>query len=225
MKNNQYLKVVILGFIGFLLIVALIFALASRLDYWQGWVFSLIYGILLLVLFIAFANKPGVIRERAKLIPAGTKWWDKIFYAFYIPMFFATIIIAAIDARFGWTAQLPAAVYITSYMVHIFSWFIAYWAMWVNEFFFRTVRIQAGQKVVQSGPYSFVRHPGYVGGILMAPSTALILGSLWALIPAAGVVVLLIVRTYLEDSTLQKELPGYIKYTKKVRYRLLPGAW
>jgi protein-S-isoprenylcysteine O-methyltransferase Ste14 len=99
--------------------------------------------------------------------------------------------------------------------------------MWVNNWFSSTVRIQMDrdQHVVQDGPYRYVRHPGYVGGILMAVSASLILGSLWALIPASIVVLLLVIRTYLEDTTLQKELPGYADYTKKVRYRLVPGLW
>ena len=97
--------------------------------------------------------------------------------------------------------------------------------MWVNRFYSSVVRIQTGQEVVQDGPYRFVRHPGYVGGILMAISSSLIFGSLWALIPAGIVVILLIIRTHLEDITLQKELQGYIDYTKKIRYRLLPGIW
>ena len=89
------------------------------------------------------------------------------------------------------------------------------------------MRIQhdRGHEVIQTGPYKYVRHPGYIGGILMAISTALVLGSLWALIPAGIVAILLIIRTYLEDITLQKELPGYAEYAKNVRYRLLPLVW
>ncbi|HUV75978.1 MAG TPA: isoprenylcysteine carboxylmethyltransferase family protein [Dehalococcoidales bacterium] len=99
--------------------------------------------------------------------------------------------------------------------------------MWVNRFFSSVVRIQKdrGQEVVQNGPYHSVRHPGYVGGILMAISTSLVLGSLWALIPAGVIFILLVIRTYLEDTTLQKELTGYADYAKKVRFRLLPGIW
>jgi len=99
--------------------------------------------------------------------------------------------------------------------------------MRTNNFFSFTVRIQKGrgQEVVQNGPYHFIRHPGYVGGILMAISSSLVLGSLWALIPASIVTILLIIRTYLEDITLQKELQGYNEYSKEVRFRLLPGVW
>ena len=97
----------------------------------------------------------------------------------------------------------------------------------LNRFFSTTVRLQCdrGQYVIRSGPYRIVRHPGYVGGILLGISMALVLGSLWALIPAGGVLILLIIRTYLEDITLQKELQRYTDYAQKVRYRLVPGIW
>jgi protein-S-isoprenylcysteine O-methyltransferase Ste14 len=140
----------------------------------------------------------------------------------------AILIIGALDTgRFGWTQELSIAFYVVSYAVFLLSIFSFTWPMWVNEWFSSTVRIQKDrdQQVVQTGPYKIVRHPGYVGGILMSVSMALILGSLWALIPASFSVVILVIRTYLEDITLQKELVGYADYAKKVRYRLLPGIW
>ena len=101
------------------------------------------------------------------------------------------------------------------------------WALWVNRFFSSVVRIQTdrGHKVVRNGPYRFVRHPGYAAGIVSLISLPLVLGSMWGLIPAGLMVLLLIIRTHLEDTTLQKELAGYVDYTKRVRYRLLPWIW
>jgi protein-S-isoprenylcysteine O-methyltransferase Ste14 len=99
--------------------------------------------------------------------------------------------------------------------------------MWTNRFFSSTVRIQTdrGHEVVEGGPYRFMRHPGYVGAILLVTSISLVLGSLWALIPAGVVAVLLIIRTCLEDITLQRELTGYADYARRVRFRLVPGIW
>jgi protein-S-isoprenylcysteine O-methyltransferase Ste14 len=99
--------------------------------------------------------------------------------------------------------------------------------MWTNNFFSRVVRIQTdrGHYVVQDGPYRFVRHPGYLAGCFSLLSMPLALGSLWGLIPATLAVLLIIIRTYLEDATLQNELTGYHQYAKKVKYRLLPGIW
>jgi protein-S-isoprenylcysteine O-methyltransferase Ste14 len=101
------------------------------------------------------------------------------------------------------------------------------WAEAVNKFFEVTVRIQTerGQKVIDTGPYAIVRHPGYVGGILFCVGTALCLGSVWALVPASLASAILILRTQWEDQTLQAELSGYKEYTQRVRYRLIPGVW
>ena len=99
--------------------------------------------------------------------------------------------------------------------------------MTANRFFSTMVRIQEerGHVVASSGPYRYVRHPGYVGYITAAFATALALGSLWALVPAGLGMCAFVVRTALEDKTLQKELAGYKEYTQRVRYRLLPGVW
>ncbi len=226
-ESKMYFKLVVQGIFSLLLIIVLMFILAGRITYWQGWVFSgiAIFGVL--VQSLLFAGKTELVKERMKPGP-GTKWWDKVFFAAYIPMFFAGVIVAIIDAgRFGWTSYLPLSVYIPGCIAFVLSLFIYSWAMWINSFFSSAVRIQTdrGQKVVQDGPYRFIRHPGYVAGILMAISVSLVLGSLWALIPAGVVVILLIIRTYLEDTTLQQELIGYADYTKKVKYRLFPGIW
>jgi len=226
-ENAWYLKIVFKGFFALVLIIAFIFLLAGRLTYWQGWVFSIVTVLLVVVQLIVFADKTDLVKERFKPGP-GTKWWDKVFWALYAPLFFAIVIVACLDAgRFRWSLKLPVAVYVLSYIAFVISIYLYSWAMWVNRWFSSTVRIQMDrdQRVVQDGPYRYVRHPGYVGGILMAISTSLVLGSLWALIPASIVVMLLIIRTYLEDTTLQKELPGYADYTQKVRYRLVPGLW
>ncbi|HDS45962.1 MAG TPA: isoprenylcysteine carboxylmethyltransferase family protein [Methanomicrobia archaeon] len=224
---SQYLKIVVKGFFALLIIIAIIFILAGRLSYWQGWVFSIVTVLLVTAQLLVFAGKTELARERFKPGP-GTKWWDKLLLALYGPLFFAIVIIACLDAgRFRWSPELPLAVYITSYLGYGYSIYLYSWAMWVNQWFSSTVRIQTDrdQQVVQDGPYRYVRHPGYVAGILMALSTAVALGSLWALVPAALVVLLLIIRTALEDRTLQNELPGYAEYAHTVRYRLIPGLW
>jgi protein-S-isoprenylcysteine O-methyltransferase Ste14 len=109
----------------------------------------------------------------------------------------------------------------------VFSSVLINWAMVVNPFFEPTVRIQDDRehRVVSSGPYAFVRHPGYLSGILWITSIPLILGSLYGLLPVGFYSVLMIIRTYLEDRTLKEELDGYREYSAKVRYRLFPGIW
>ena len=222
-----YFRALIKRLVAFLLGIAAIFILAGRINYWQGWVFGGIAIIAFSIVAIMYASRLDLAKERLKPGP-GTKWWDKIFYALYIPMHLAVIVLASLDAgRFLWTAQLPVSVYIVGYIVHIFSYVMALWPMGTNKFFSSVVRIQEDRnhQVVQEGPYRFIRHPGYVAGVLSGVSTSLVLGSLWALIPGGIIILLFIIRTYLEDNTLQKELPGYADYAKKVKYRLAPGVW
>ena len=118
-------------------------------------------------------------------------------------------------------------VYVAAYVVLVVAYGLVLWAMWTNRFFSSVVRIQTdrGHHVVHDGPYRFVRHPGYVGAILLGLASAVALGSLWALIPAGLMAMAVIVRTALEDATLKRELPGYAEYASRVRYRLLPGVW
>jgi protein-S-isoprenylcysteine O-methyltransferase Ste14 len=215
------------SFISIIAIGVAIFALAGRLDYWQGWLFFSTFLILMAAFGVFFVKKPDLVQERLKPGP-GVKWWDKIFFVLYIPLSFSVSLLAALDAgRFHWSPQLPIVLYPVTFVLILFGYCIIYWAMWTNNFFSSRVRIQTdrGHYVVTEGPYHYVRHPGYVGMIIFIPASALLLGSLYALIPAGVTIFLLVIRTSLEDITLQKELPGYSDYTKQVRFRLIPCIW
>jgi protein-S-isoprenylcysteine O-methyltransferase Ste14 len=130
--------------------------------------------------------------------------------------------------RLGWSPQFPLALQIIGLVVAVLGHdFLLVWAMVSNAFFVATVRIQTDRQhtVTSSGPYRFVRHPGYLGAILLHLGTPFMLNSLWAIIPAGLTILVLIVRTRLEDKTLQAELPGYADYVVRVHYRLFPGLW
>ena len=225
--GRRYWLIMARGILRFVAILAAMFFLAGRLSYWQVWGYGasgLLFGLVVAVLF---AGKPDVIEERVRPGP-GMKWWDRVFFALYIPCFLAVLAVASLDAgRHHWTAALPAPAYVAAYTILVLAYGIVLWAMWTNRFFSSVVRIQTdrGHHVVQDGPYRFVRHPGYVGAILLGVASAVALGSLWSLIPAGLMAMLVTVRTALEDATLQRELPGYTEYASKVRYRLLPGVW
>jgi protein-S-isoprenylcysteine O-methyltransferase Ste14 len=157
----------------------------------------------------------------------GTKPWDKILIGFALPAILAIFAVAALDdGRFQWF-PVPWWVSGVGYVLFLMGMGIVTWAEAVNKFFEPTVRLQTerGHKVIDTGPYAVVRHPGYVGGILFCVGAALCLGSVWALIPAGLASALLILRTRWEDQTLQAELAGYKEYTERVRYKLIPGAW
>jgi len=214
-------------FAFFLVISASIFAIAGKLAYWQGWLFCGIILILLVITSVKFVNKKDLMQERLKPGP-GVKWWDRIFFIFHIIFIIALFDVSVYDGgKFHWSPKLPIIVYIVAYIIMLFSSSFIIWSMLTNNFFSRNVRIQAdrGQYVVQDGPYGFVRHPGYLGMILTVLSVPLVLGSLWGLIPAVLDVIAFIIRTYLEDRMLQKELLGYTDYAQKVRYRIMRGIW
>ena len=212
---------------GNLILIALLFGIAGRWDWWNGWALSAVYILWTLgtVIFILPVN-PEMLAERSH--PKEMKTWDKILLSLMGVFMLASYSIAALDLRLDWSDSLPLWVQIVGLVVAVIGYdIILVWSMVVNAFFIATVRIQddRGQHVVSHGPYAFVRHPGYFGTILMNLAVPFLLNSLWALIPALGVAAVLAVRTRLEDETLQAELPGYKEYTQKVHFRLFPGIW
>jgi len=202
-----------------------LFLSAGRLDWWMAWAY---FGILVInTVLVARIMHPELLAERTG-IGEGAKKWD-FFLALYLgrvgPL--AMLTVAGLDKRFGWSADVPLAWQWVALLVVVLSMVLSDWAMMVNKFFAHVVRIQKdrGQTVVKAGPYCFVRHPGYVATLLHYVAAPFMLGTLWALIPAGLIWVVVIVRTALEDRTLREELEGYQDYTRRVRYRLLPGVW
>jgi protein-S-isoprenylcysteine O-methyltransferase Ste14 len=136
-------------------------------------------------------------------------------------------IVAGLDERFGWSPQTAPAIHLIGLTFFALGQGLFSWAMALNKYFSTLVRIQIdrGHTVATSGPYRYIRHPSYTGYIVSFLGMSLALGSLWALTPTGLIACLLVVRTALEDRTLQDELPGYKDYAERVRYRLLPGIW
>lgn len=212
---------------SFSVLFLLIFVAAGRIGYWQGWAYLALNLALLLANGAILVLNPELASERMRP-GAGTKGWDRLYFAVTTPLYFAIIAIAALDSgRFGWSPPLPPALFAAVSIVYVAGQGLFLWAKWVNSFFATVVRIQTdrGQVVCTDGPYRFVRHPGYVGGLLFTAVTPLLFGSLWGLVPALLSCALLVLRTSLEDRTLQAELPGYAAYAARVRSRLLPGVW
>jgi len=207
------------------LIIAITFIGAGRIDYWQGWIYNGLNIIFLMLSYFLLSRE--LMEERLKP-KKGIKKWDKICSIVSAPVSFAILIISILDGgRFDWEPRLPILIVIIGVVVYTIGQIIVLWAKKANKFFSTVVRIQKdrGQTVCKDGPYRFVRHPGYLGGLLYIIVTPFVLSSFWGLIPAVIAVVLLFIRTYLEDKTLQRELEGYTDYTNETRYRLLPGIW
>ena len=204
-----------------------LFLTAGRLDWPAAWIFLGSYVLMVLTVGVWVARKhPDVVNERGK-IAHNAKSWDKVLMTIYTVMLFVLFGVAGLDAgRYGWSV-MPITVQVTGYVGFVLSMAVTFWAMAANPFLSTIVRIQddRGQYVVMSGPYRYVRHPMYAMMFLMWPGTALLLGSWWALIPAAAIVIIFVIRTALEDKTLQAGLPGYAEYAQHTRYRLVPGIW
>jgi protein-S-isoprenylcysteine O-methyltransferase Ste14 len=220
MTDKNTVKAIVSGIAFPLFIVAVVLVAAGTEAYWQGWVYGASNLLLLAMNLVLLRGHPDLMDER--LSPGqGTKWWDKLYFAFTTPLYLISIIFAAVDVgRLHWSPVLPAWAYIASWAVYLAGQAVHFWAKGTNRWFATVVRIQKdrGQTVCDQGPYRIVRHPGYVGGILFMVTTPLIL----AVIPQAVAAILLVGRTFLEDATLQAELPGYAEYARRIRHRLLP---
>ncbi len=171
---------------------------------------------------------PELLVARFKIRREGSRLWDEVLMRLSnLVALVAVPVVAGLDVgRFYWSS-LDFSFVLLGLFLFAVSTFLLNWAMVVNPFFEPTVRIQKdrGHKAVTSGPYRFVRHPGYLAGVLYILSIPLTIGSVLAFIPAGVYVVLFIIRTALEDGVLLRELDGYSPYAQKVRYRLIPWLW
>jgi protein-S-isoprenylcysteine O-methyltransferase Ste14 len=212
---------------GLAMFVAALLAPAGRLDWSAAWVYlGIVTASMILNLLYLRRKNPEVIARRTQLA-AGTKRWDVVWSAFFGPLFLAVYVVAGLDAgRYGWSS-MPGWLWLAGLALFLPGAALFGRAMGENPFFEKTVRIQSdrGHRVVDTGPYRRVRHPGYVGFFGWIVAVPLLLGSWWAFIPALLSIAAMVVRTALEDRTLQAELPGYADYAKRVRYRLVPGLW
>ena len=206
---------------------AILFISAGRLDWVNAWVYIVIYlGAIGINSLVLLPRNPELIAERAQP-KENTKGWDKTISGLVGVAFLGSLLVAGLDVRFAWSPQAALAVLVAGTILLVLGNALFSWAMISNAFFSTLVRIQEDRShtVATNGPYRFVRHPGYVGWVLMSFGIPVMLGSLWAVIPGALSAFLMVVRTALEDKTLQSELPGYKDYAAQVRYRLLPGIW
>jgi protein-S-isoprenylcysteine O-methyltransferase Ste14 len=205
----------------------LLFVPAGRLDWPTAWILSLLYGVFLLAYAVWGTLKaPDLLKERSQ-VAENVKVWDKVIMAVYTVLLLVTLVLAGLDVGRGRWSQMPVAWQVLGLVGIVLSGGLIFWTILTNAYLGRMMRIQEdrGHQVVTGGPYRYVRHPMYVGIILLFPCMTLFLGSWWALVPAGLIAMLMVIRTALEDHTLQAELPGYADYAQRVRYRLLPGMW
>jgi protein-S-isoprenylcysteine O-methyltransferase Ste14 len=200
---------------------------AGRLDWWAAWAAIAVMSAYLTAMGIVLLRFNPALAVERMIPPKGAKTWDRAIMSTYRLTTLVRYIVAGLDQRYGWTGGFPVAAQIAALIVCVLGWALFVWATASNTFFSQIVRIQSerGHAVAAAGPYRYVRHPAYIGGILSELALSTLLAS-WGAVAAAGFcAVLLILRTALEDRTLQAELSGYVEYARQVRYRLLPGIW
>ena len=220
----------ILQMLFFILVTPCLPLLISRhWDWWEAWIYALV-SIFGFIISRALARRrhPDLLAERARFLRhADAKPWDRLLAPLVSLGGGLVLVVAGLDELLGWSPAFSLAVKIVSLLIILAGYALGSYALVENRFFSGMVRIQSerGHQVVSTGPYAWVRHPGYAGALLVYWFTPLLLDSYWALIPALLLTVALVIRTRLEDETLQAELEGYADYASRVRYRLVPGTW
>jgi protein-S-isoprenylcysteine O-methyltransferase Ste14 len=203
--------------------------ISARWDWREAWAYAFIAILgFSTSRILAYRRHPDLLAERARMTRhQDTVSWDRLLAPLVglggglIPL------VAGLDARFDWSPAVAPLLRVAALVVIAAGYLLGSYALITNRFFSGVVRIQVDRKhhVVSNGPYRWVRHPGYAGALLTYLATPVLLEALWAFLPVAFISVTLVVRTRLEDRTLQQKLPGYEDYARTVPYRLLPGVW
>ena len=213
--------------LGIVVMGVALFWSAGQIGWWPAWAslaVMLAWSTATAVVILRF--NPGLLAER--LGPRkGAKPWDMAIMSLLGLTQLGRYIVAGLDFRFGWTGSFPLAVQMTALIVCSLAYALVVWATASNAFFSQIVRIQTerGHTLTTGGPYHYIRHPAYMGAILYELAVAFLLASWWSLLAGGVSVILLILRTALEDRTLKAELADYPDYARQVPYRLMPGVW
>jgi protein-S-isoprenylcysteine O-methyltransferase Ste14 len=208
------------------IMAALLFVAAGTLDYWQAWIFLAVYFVASLAVTFDLAQRdPQLLERRMGGGPFAEKEvTQKIIMSLTSLGFIALIVVPALDRRFAWS-DVPPYLALAGDLLVALGFLAAYFVFRENTFTSATIELAPEQRVISTGPYALVRHPMYAGGIILLVGVPLALGSWWGLLIVAAMMPALIWRLIDEEMFLARNLPGYPKYQRKVRYRLLPGVW
>lgn len=217
----------VISLVPTLAIMALLLFVPAGTPAWSlaWWFLAAFVVCTVIAIAVMWRVNPDIFVARAR-VQAGTKSWDYIFIALVVGGITLVLPVAGLDFRFGWSS-MPGWLVGLGYIAFFIGYAGQVWAQGTNRHFEPGVRLQQdrGHKVIDTGPYALIRHPGYVTGSLLAIGMALMLGSWWALVPALVATVAFIPRTLFEERMLRDGLPGYTEYTQRVRYRWVPGVW
>jgi protein-S-isoprenylcysteine O-methyltransferase Ste14 len=212
--------------LGILALSAMIFIPAGTLDYWQGsaYMATAIVASGLYTFYVAI-HDPALLQRRMQAGPSQEKEpAQKVIVVFIFVAFIALIVLPPLDYRFGWS-PVPAYVSVIGDLLVAFSFYVFYLVAKVNTYAAANVRVEEGQKVIDTGVYGFVRHPMYLGALFLIIGTPLALGSWGTLFLVPVFMVILYFRIVSEEKVLLRDLPGYEAYMSRVKYRLIPYVW
>jgi len=212
--------------LGLIVLGIVVFGPAGTLAYWQGWAFIIVFTISTIIIGAYLALKdPALLERRIEAGPgAEARPAQKAIISLAFVGFFALLVVSVLDHRFGWT-QVPASVSVLGNVLVALGLMIDLRVFHENSYGASTIRRMEGQTVISTGPYALVRHPMYVGVLVMVIGVPLALGSYWGLAFMFLNVAVLMLRILDEEAMLKRELEGYVAYTRSVRYRLVPGLW
>jgi protein-S-isoprenylcysteine O-methyltransferase Ste14 len=203
--------------------------ISGQWGWWEAWVYAFIFILgFAISRAIAARRHPDLLVDRARFSQhEKTKGWDKTLVMLMNIGVLLSFLIIGLDARLEWSPTYCLGLKVLALVVIIGGYALGSYALIENRFFSGMVRIQdeRGHYVVTSGPYRWMRHPGYAGGLLTYLATPVFLDSNWAFLPIMFMCIVMVIRTFMEDRMLQMELEGYSDYARRVRYRLLPGVW
>jgi len=223
----EQIKILIRGLISCFIFSTILFLSAGRISYLQGWIFLATNILTTFMYFVAHPKDNELMEERSK-VKEDAKSWDKLLLGISAFIYLVNIIVAGLDSgRFHWSPDFSWPVYAVGILLTVTGQIIFLTAMRQNKFFSSIVRIQKdrGHVVCDTGLYKIVRHPGYLGMSISLLGVPFMTGSIWSLIPTSIAIILLFVRTALEDKTLKNELEGYTEYTRKTSSKLIPWVW
>ncbi|MFL5284186.1 MAG: methyltransferase family protein [Rhodopila sp.] len=205
---------------------SVIFIPTGTFAYWQGWAFIAVFTASTVIIGLYLAIKdPALLERRIKAGPAAeTRPAQKAIISLAFLSFFALALVSVLDHRFGWS-HVPAWVSVLGNILVALGLMIDLRVFRENSYGASTIETMEGQTVVSTGPYAVVRHPMYVGVVILVLGTPLALGSFWGLLFMLINIPILMARILDEEKLLHSELDGYIAYAQDVRYRLLPGVW
>lgn len=222
-RKSLIIRTTLIYVAGLLTVGVLIFLPAGSLKYWNGWLFiAALFIPMLFIMVHLIVKEPDLLVKRLKT--REKEKTQKIYLVLSFFVFFAVFILPGLDYRFKWS-DVPLAVVVGATILMVAGYLMFFLVMKQNAYASRVIEIQEGQQLIDTGLYSYVRHPMYLAATILYGFAPLVLGSFYALIPYLLIPVLLMIRIKNEEKVLRDGLKGYREYMDKVKYRLIPYVW